>query len=82
VSQLTREIIGLDPKESAALEPELAVVLYDPDHIYRHTWHEGDLLVWDNQLGHDARAYYDNAQTRVLRRCAIADDDEPEAVAV
>ena len=27
---------------------ELFAHLYDPAHMYEHTWQQGDLVVWDN----------------------------------
>jgi len=79
-SHLTESICGIDPARSEELTQAVTRIIYDAKFLYRHQWREGDLLVWDNRLLHHARSYYDNAQTRVLRRCAIADDLEPEAI--
>ena len=81
-SHLTESICGIDLARSDELKQAVARVIYDPDFLYRHEWREGDLLIWDNRLLHHARAYYDNSQNRILRRCAIADDLEPEAIAI
>ena len=64
---------GINPARSEELKQAVTRIIYDPQFLYRHQWREGDLLVWDNRLLHHARSYYDNAQNRVLRRCAIAD---------
>jgi alpha-ketoglutarate-dependent taurine dioxygenase len=81
ISQITTEIMGVEPDAAAELLAEIERVLYDERFVYRHRWREGDLLMWDNCLVQHARAYYDNTQHRVLRRSAIADDSDPDAVA-
>ncbi len=82
LSELTESVVGVEPARSAELLRRAAEVMYDPRVIYRHVWREGDLIVWDNHLLQHARAFFDNAQTRVLRRTAVADDREPTALAV
>jgi len=79
-STLTHEIIGLAPEEFAEVMAEIRTALYDPAHVYRHPWREGDLLLWDNRMLHHARAWFDNARKRIIRRCAIADEMEPTAI--
>lgn len=79
-SHLTESICGIDPARSEELKQAVTRIIYDAKFLYRHHWRKGDLLVWDNRLLHHARSYYDNAQNRVLRRCAIADDLEPEPI--
>lgn len=79
-SSLTHEIIGLAPEEFAEVMGELRAALYDPVHVYRHQWREGDLILWDNRLLHHARAWFDNGRKRIIRRCAIADEMEPTAI--
>ena len=80
-SKLTEAIIGLGRDESEALCEQIFAVLYDPAFTYRHRWREGDLLFWDNRLLHHGRGWYDNSQNRTIRRCAIADQLEPTAIA-
>lgn len=79
-SSLCEGFIGLSAEESADLMRRIREVLYDPEHIYKHRWHAGDMLLWDNRMLHHARAHFDNRQTRTIRRCAIADEMEPTAV--
>ena len=43
----TDEIIGLAPKESAALLGFLFDHLNSPQFHYRHHWHVGDVVIWD-----------------------------------
>jgi alpha-ketoglutarate-dependent taurine dioxygenase len=80
ISQLTTEIVGATPEHGSELLRRVGGVLYDEAYIYRHKWREGDLLMWDNCLLQHARGHYVNSQNRVLRRSAIADDNEPTAV--
>ena len=80
-SALTEEIVGLSPEDSARMIERIHAVLYDPEFVYRHEWREGDFLFWDNRLLHHGRADFDNSQTRIIRRCAIADEAEPTAIA-
>jgi taurine dioxygenase len=82
ISQLTHELVGVDSERSERLLRSVQDVLYDEAFVYRHHWREGDLLMWDNHLVQHGRGHYDNKQNRVLRRTAIADDDEPTAIAV
>ncbi|MDE2572707.1 MAG: TauD/TfdA family dioxygenase, partial [bacterium] len=61
-------IVGLGREESLALAQELARYIDRPEVVYKHVWHPGDLVVWDNlQLQH-ARTNFDRAYRRHLRR--------------
>jgi taurine dioxygenase len=82
ISQNTDQIVGTDPERAASLLAEVLRIMYDDAHVYRHGWREGDLLMWDNCLVQHGRCHYDTSQSRVLRRSAIADDDEPTALAL
>jgi alpha-ketoglutarate-dependent taurine dioxygenase len=77
---MTQEIVGVDSVVGAELINEVCETLYDESHLLYHRWSEGDMVMWDNCLLQHGRSYYDNAQTRILRRCAIADNNEPTAV--
>jgi taurine dioxygenase len=79
-SSLTQEIVGLCEDEFAEVMREIREALYAPEHVYRHEWREGDLILWDNRLLHHARAWFDNTTKRIIRRCAIADELEPTAI--
>ncbi len=53
-------------------------VLYDhatrPEHIYRHRWREGDVVMWDNRsLMHYAICDYDDQPRYMERTTAIGD---------
>ncbi|MGE4240983.1 TauD/TfdA dioxygenase family protein [Ramlibacter sp.] len=77
----TKEIEGYGDAESKALIDELSALVADDAVVYRHTWREGDLLVWDNTLLQHARSKFQPSARRTLRRCAIASDHEPVAAA-
>jgi alpha-ketoglutarate-dependent taurine dioxygenase len=67
--QTTREIVGMEHGESEALLLELFSHLYAPDVVYEHTWHEGDMLVFDNIALQHARSNVElNGPKRTLRK--------------
>jgi taurine dioxygenase len=69
VSQMqTDRILGLPDAEAEALLEDLLAHLYRPEHVYRHDWQTGDLLVWDNWALQHARPPFDSAEPRTLRR--------------
>ena len=43
-----KEVVGMDPEESAALIDELMAWTTQPRFTYRHEWDVGDMLIWDN----------------------------------
>ncbi len=45
----TRGIVNLPPDESDAILPFLKRHVHRPDFTYRHTWDEGDVVIWDNR---------------------------------
>ena len=72
-------IPGLAPDESEALLDELLAFACQPPRVYRHTWAQGDLVVWDNRcVLHRARPY-DPGVPRIMHHTRIAGDPESEA---
>lgn len=69
----TARIDGMDPAESDALLQELFAVLYAPEHVYRHYWNRGDLLIWDNFALQHARCDLTGMTPRRLQRIVAAD---------
>jgi len=68
----THEIAGMDKSESDALLAELFEHAVDPAFLYRHKWHVGDLLIWDNcAVQHKATFDYDTSLRRVMQRCTV-----------
>ena len=58
VSPLTKQVEGLPETESRALLAELLAYTLKPEHIYRHAWRMGDMLLYDNaQLLHRREAF-------------------------
>ncbi len=72
---MTRDIIGMDPKES----DELLAFLFDhcerPEIVYSHKWTPGDLVIWDNRCVNHARTDFPPEEPRLLRRYTVS---EPE----
>lgn len=72
--------------------PEGRLLLFDliehatkPEYVYRHAWHVGDLVIYDNRATmHRARPYPDTQHRRELRRVTTLDVPftiEPSAAA-
>jgi alpha-ketoglutarate-dependent 2,4-dichlorophenoxyacetate dioxygenase len=52
-----------------------------PEFVYRHQWHVGDLVIWDNRATmHRARAFDDAKYRRELRRVTTLDVEQPSGV--
>jgi len=52
-----------------------------PEFVYRHQWHVGDLVIWDNRATmHRARAFDDAKYRRELRRVTTLDVEQPVGV--
>ncbi|GJM39169.1 MAG: taurine dioxygenase [Acidimicrobiales bacterium] len=45
----TRGIVNLPPGESSAILPFLLWHVQQPQFTYRHTWDDGDVVIWDNR---------------------------------
>jgi alpha-ketoglutarate-dependent 2,4-dichlorophenoxyacetate dioxygenase len=68
-------IEGLGIDESRILIAELLEVTVRPEHIYRHHWHVGDLVMWDNRCAlHRGRPWDSASQQRVMHRTTVAGD--------
>lgn len=68
----TSGVQDLDEEESQALLNELFKYATSPDVIYRHTWRQGDLVMWDNRcLMHHATPYPDG-YIRHMHRTTVA----------
>ena len=67
-------IEGLDLAESDALIDELTERMIQPDAQYRHHWHKGDIVIWDNRCSyHKAAADYPPEEDRIHWRVSIKD---------
>lgn len=69
----TTHVEGLPRDESEQLLRELCRHVLNPAFQYRHSWAEGDLLIWDNRATlHRATFDYAPEQRRVMRRATVA----------
>jgi taurine dioxygenase len=68
----TARIEGMDREESDALLAGLFGLLYAPINVYRHHWHNGDVLIWDNIALTHSRCDLTGMTPRRLQRVAVA----------
>ena len=65
-------IEGLEPAESDAVIEELADRMIQPGAEYRHQWHKGDVVIWDNRCSyHKAAGDYPPDEDRIHWRVSI-----------
>ena len=70
----TSHIVGVSDAESRAILDMLYAHLTKPEHIVRHRWRLGDLVLWDNRSTvHYANRDYGDAR-RVMHRITLAGD--------
>ena len=73
--QLVKRVIGLDPKDSAALLKKLHAHCTRPEFVHCHKWQRGDLVFWDNRCTmHAAQPYDDRTYTRHMHRTTVIGD--------
>lgn len=48
-SGFTTKLAGLSYEENERLLAALFAFIERPEHMYTHTWREGDLIIWDNR---------------------------------
>ena len=67
------EIVGLPRAESDRLIDELVAHAIQPHFQYRHTWRQGDIVIWDNRCTmHKANADYPDGERRLMHRVIVA----------
>jgi taurine dioxygenase len=65
-------IQGAGQPESDALIDELTALMIQPEGQYRHKWHVGDVVIWDNRCSyHKAAGDYPPEQDRIHWRTSI-----------
>lgn len=69
----TSRILGMDRAESEATLAALFDELYRPDRVYRHSWNNGDFVIWDNIALQHSRCDLTGMTPRRLQRIVIAD---------
>jgi taurine dioxygenase len=67
----TRGIMNLPPEESDAILPFLIRHISRPEFTYRHSWSEGDVVVWDNRSTQHY-ALFDFSGQRVVERVHVS----------
>jgi taurine dioxygenase len=65
----TRHVTGLAADESRDLLDGLFAHLARPDFAYRHTWQEGDFVLWDNSATQHLAVFDYGDLPRRLHRC-------------
>ncbi len=71
LSQTADYVVDMDLDEGRALLGDLIQRATKPERVYRHTWSEGDTILWDNlAVMHRARPY-DRASGREMHRTAV-----------
>ena len=66
-------VVDWPEDESGALLDDLLARTTRPENTYRHEWHAGDVIVWDNQATvHRATAYDTNNHQRLMQRTTIS----------
>jgi len=71
----TTRILGLEPAESQAILDFLFAHSTSPEFVYRHYWHAGDVIFWDNRSSmHCAIDDYGPDDRRHMVRTTIKGD--------
>ncbi|HTH06613.1 MAG TPA: TauD/TfdA family dioxygenase, partial [Ilumatobacteraceae bacterium] len=74
-------IEGMTPEESRGLLQFLYAHAASPEFVYRHSWRDGDVVMWDNRcLLHYAVHDHGDA-TRLMHRVTVVDPDDERAAA-
>jgi len=72
-----KQIVGMNPDESAMLLQFLCNHAARTQFTYRHQWRKDDVLVWDNRCtNHIALGDYDRSQQREIDRTTIVGQPE------
>ena len=66
---------GMDLEEGQALLAELLERSTRPEHVYRHEWGLGDLVIWDNRGVLHRAAPYDPSSGRDMHRTSLVGDE-------
>ena len=65
-------IVGMPDDDAMALVNELMAHATQQKYEYRHKWHYGDMVIWDNRsVMHQANGDYDMNETRHLYRLMV-----------
>jgi len=73
--RFTIGIADMDDAEAQPLLDRLFAIMLEPRFHYRHKWHDGDLVIWDNRcLNHQACGGYSLPDIRRMHRTTIRGD--------
>ena len=68
-------VVGMPLGEGRALLTELLERATVVDRVYRHEWHVGDTVIWDNRgVLHRALAYPADSPREMLRTTVLGDE--------
>jgi alpha-ketoglutarate-dependent taurine dioxygenase len=71
----TDHVVGLERDEGRALLDDLLDRATTPDRVYRHEWHEGDVVIWDNRGVLHRALPYDADSPRDMHRTTFTGDE-------
>jgi alpha-ketoglutarate-dependent taurine dioxygenase len=74
-------VVDMDEAESDALIERLMKWSEQPQYTYRHEWHMGDLVVWDNTGTMHRMVPFDKASGRRLHRVTLEGEEPISAAA-
>jgi alpha-ketoglutarate-dependent 2,4-dichlorophenoxyacetate dioxygenase len=74
IAATASHIVGMPVEDGEALLTELIDFATQPRFVYRHMWHAGDLVIWDNRCTmHRATPFEATDHVRDMRRTTIID---------
>jgi alpha-ketoglutarate-dependent 2,4-dichlorophenoxyacetate dioxygenase len=74
-------VVGMDAAEGRELVEQLYAHATQDKYVFRHTWRQHDLVIWDNRCTmHAATPLLSNAYRRDMRRTTI-NESGPETSA-
>jgi alpha-ketoglutarate-dependent taurine dioxygenase len=68
-------VVGMDPEEGRALMARLLEWATQDRFVYRHRWHVGDLVVWDNRGTMHRAIPYAPESERLMHRTTLVGDE-------
>ncbi len=71
----TDHVVGMAPDEGRALLDDLLARSTAPEHVYRHEWSVGDVVIWDNRGVLHRACPYDPTSPRDMHRTTFAGDE-------
>jgi len=68
-------VVGMDDDAGAELLHDLLARATTPDHVFRHEWDDGDMVIWDNRGVIHRVQPYDASSGREMHRTTIQGDE-------